>query len=371
MDIKPYWRSLAGRNTVGQRVFIAAILLVLSVSGETQSVSRDSFLAIQRQVEAIEPRLVKSTVVIRTFDGSGSGVIVSPDGFILTAAHVVEGRVGRSVTAVLSDGKSLSATVVAADSDSDLGIVKINAATDLPTVPLGDSSMLRRGEWILATGHPLGQHVGRPPVLRIGRVLTARRGRQGREPRSITTDAPIISGDSGGPLFDLNGRVVGINSMVTSGEGPNISIHIPINLGKVAIAQAQKGDKPDSWNGPPAALARALYDTQSALLSGDTATALRAAKEARDADLTSAEARLVLARTYSRIGQKDSAVTALEEAFDRGFNDAQILTQDPDFVRLAHEKKFDAVLRRIESLNGAPGLRKGDRALLDAAALPN
>src|SRR5262249_53237258 len=154
-------------------------------------------------------------------------------------------------------------------------------AKDLPVVPLGDSSTLRQGQWILATGHPLGQRMGRPPVLRIGRVLGApstaaapsasEAPRRRRNNQRIITDAPLINGDSGGPLFDLNGRVVGINSMITASGRSMASIHIPANLAKAAIEKAHRGETPDAWSGPPPAFATALSAGQEALGAGNAA----------------------------------------------------------------------------------------------------
>ena len=322
--------------------------------------SRDSFIAIQKQVETIEPALVKSTVVIKLSDGSGSGVIISPDGLVLTAGHVVEGRAGRRVTAVLSDGRSLPATVLASNQGSDLGLVKIADVSGLPTAPLGDSSTLRRGEWILATGHPLGQHTGRPPVLRIGRILRVGGGRFGRPMRTVETDAPIISGDSGGPLFDLNGRVVGINSMITTGDRRMSSLHVPINLAKDAVARALHGEEPEQWDGPPTAFAGDLRDGEAALESGDTAAAARLAKEAVDLDQASAAARLLLAHADIRTGQPQLALAAISQACDRGFNDPDALRRDSDFARLLKEPVMAKLLERLDAFNGVPGERKSD-----------
>ncbi len=332
---------------------------------------RGSFLAIQKQVESIEPGMVKSTVVIKLFDGSGSGVIISPDGLVVTAGHVVEGRVGRRVTVVLADGRSLPATVLASNQDSDLGLVKINDITGLPTSPVGDSSTLRRGEWVLATGHPLGQHEGRPPVLRIGRVLRVGGGRFGRETRSVTTDAPIISGDSGGPLFDLSGRVVGINSMITTGDRRMTSIHIPINLAKAAVARSLHGDEPDSWDGPPAAFLSDLREGQAALQSGDTAAAARLGREAMDLDQNSAAARLLIAHANARSGQAQLALSAISQACDRGYNDADALRKDPDFAPLANQPAMARILERLDAFNGVPGERKTDISLFAQGAPAN
>ena len=364
-------RASIGTRSVTARTLVTLLVAVMAFPAFAEISPRDSFLAIQRQVESIQPGLVKSTVVLKMSDGSGSGVIISPDGFILTAGHVVEGREGRRVTAVLSDGRSFPATVIASNAQSDLGIAKIADVTGLPTAPLGDSSTLRRGEWVLATGHPLGQHQGRPPVLRIGRILGMRGSRFGREIRSISTDAPIISGDSGGPLFDLNGRVVGINSMISTGDRRMVSIHVPINLGKAAIARSLKGETPDTWDGPSSAFFSDIRQGQTALQSGDVEAALRLAKEAGDIDPSSAMARILLARADARSGQPQLALAAINQACERGFNDADTLRKDPDFAPLANQPVFAKLLDRLDAFNGIPGERKGDQSVLTAGALTN
>src|SRR5438067_1595084 len=132
MYTNPPSPALSGRSSALARAFFSAtLLLVLTVPLLAQSGPRESFLAIQRQVETIEPRLIKSTIVLRSYDGSGSGVIISPDGLALTAGHVVEGRSGRHLTAVLSDGRTFPVTVVASSQESDLGIIKLGGAADL------------------------------------------------------------------------------------------------------------------------------------------------------------------------------------------------------------------------------------------------
>ncbi|HLJ54429.1 MAG TPA: trypsin-like peptidase domain-containing protein, partial [Chthonomonadaceae bacterium] len=343
--------------------FALASLLSIAAAPTTAEVStHDSFLAIQKQVESIEPALVKSTVVIRLPDGSGSGVIISPDGLVLTAGHVVEGREGRRVTVVLFDGRSMQATVIGSNRDSDLGLVRVSDASGLPAAPLGDSSTLRRGEWILATGHPLGQHEGRPPVLRIGRILRVG-NRYGRDTRSVTTDAPIISGDSGGPLFDLTGHVVGINSMITTGQQRQTSIHIPVNMAKSAVARCLHGEPPDSWEGPPAALLTDLRDAQAALQSGDASAATRIARDAIEADQTSAAARMVLAHSEARSGHAQLALAAISQACDRGFNDPEAIRMDSDFAALRKEPALERILERLDAYNGIPGDRKTDTAM--------
>jgi S1-C subfamily serine protease len=333
--------------------------------------------AIERQVEALRPDLVRTTVAIYTRGGVGSGVLLTPDGLVLTAAHVIAGPDGRREMVVLDDGRRFRATFVGADRVSDLGLVQIVDAHNLPAAPLGDSSTVRRGAWVLATGHPLGRQEGRPPVLRIGRVLNLTTGGwRGRRGSRIATDAPIINGDSGGPLFDLDGHVVGINSMISDGgrdaRGLMASIHTPVNLAKAAIDLARAGQEtPEAWEGPSPAFVEALNEAKGALQDGDLITGLRRAREAATIDPASADARLLMARSLARDRRPGPAATALGDALGRGFSDTAAVRDDPDLSRLvARDAALAARLNRLDALNGLPGQRKGDAPLLAAAAPP-
>src|SRR6266516_6868599 len=149
--------------------------------------------------------------------GLGSGVIISPDGYIVTNNHVVDGAVNVSVT--LNDRRILPAKVVGADSLTDLAVLKVNAS-DLPSVPWGDSTKLHPGQTVLAFGNPFGLRftVTRGIVSALNRPNPSASNR--RKPgQFIQTDAAINLGNSGGPLVDARGEVIGINTFLISGSG--------------------------------------------------------------------------------------------------------------------------------------------------------
>jgi serine protease Do len=149
--------------------------------------------------------------------GLGSGVIISPDGYIVTNNHVVDGAVNVSVT--LNDRRILPAKVVGTDSLTDLAVLKVNAS-DLPSVPWGDSTKLHPGQTVLAFGNPFGLRftVTRGIVSALNRPNPSATDR--RKPgQFIQTDAAINPGNSGGPLVDARGEVVGINTFLISGSG--------------------------------------------------------------------------------------------------------------------------------------------------------
>ena len=160
--------------------------------------------------------------------GAGSGFIIDADGSILTNYHVIEGA--ERILVKLSDGRSLRGHVVGADPDTDIALIKVDDQRGLPVAPIGDSSTLRMGEWVCAIGNPLGyEHSVTVGVVSfLGRKLF-----NASLDNYIQTDAAINFGNSGGPLINSRGEVIGINAAISS-RASNIGFAVPIN-GAAAI----------------------------------------------------------------------------------------------------------------------------------------
>ena len=174
----------------------------------------------------------------REVKGSGSGVIIRPDGYIVTNNHVVNGATKISVT--LNDNRQFEATVVGTDPATDVAIIKIDAE-NLPTIPFGDSDQLRLGEWVLAIGSPLGQQLR--STITAG--IVSAKGRSMPDGSNefkiesfIQTDAAVNPGNSGGALVNKKGELVGINTAIVSQTGSysGYSFAVPANIVKRVVA---------------------------------------------------------------------------------------------------------------------------------------
>ena len=176
----------------------------------------------------------------------GSGFIISPDGYIVTNNHLVAGENGGTVdtvTVIMTNRKEYTARIIGRDTASDLALLKIDG-TNLPFVNWGDSTRARVGDWIIAIGNPygLGGTVTAGIVSALHRGITG----NGAYDRYIQTDASINMGNSGGPMFDLNGNVIGINSALISPTGASVGIGlaIPAELAQPVIETLRKGQRP-------------------------------------------------------------------------------------------------------------------------------
>jgi serine protease Do len=205
---------------------------------------------LEDQQAKVSQKIIDVTVNVQQGSAQGSGVIITPDGYVLTAAHVA-GKPGREATVILSDGRRVRARTLGTNRGMDAGLIQIidlpsrrsvddrsvaggyvtksavvpasaNSSPEVwPHATLGKSDDLRLGQWVIAAGHPGGWIPDRPAVVRAGRLLNIMRS-------TIVSDCALIGGDSGGPLFDLNGRLIGIHSRIGTETADNM--HVPIDI---------------------------------------------------------------------------------------------------------------------------------------------
>ena len=199
----------------------------------------EAFDAYSQAVMRVAERVSPSVASLRGRGGGGSGVVVTPDGFLLTSAHVVQRA--RRVTATFTDGREFEATVVGRDPLSDLAVLRADAR-DLTAAELGDAERLRVGQLVVAIGNPHGfaGSVTAGVVSALGRSLPTRSGAATRWVDDvIQTDAALNPGNSGGALSDGLGRVVGINTAVA---GIGLGLAVPINAATRKIVAALMTD---------------------------------------------------------------------------------------------------------------------------------
>lgn len=214
-------------------------LIVPSVFSRAAPQDAHDLKAIQEHVKKVIKKVTPAVVAIQIADSkagmsAGSGVIIDEDGLVLTAGHV-SGKPGRVCQLILADGTKVKGKTLGQNTGVDSGMIRITDKGKYPYVKMGDSDLVKKNDWVLSIGHPGGYKETRKTVVRVGRVgkLTG---------RTIETDCTLVGGDSGGPLFDMQGYVIGIHSRI----GPPITenVHVPTGHYKADWDRLVKGD---SW----------------------------------------------------------------------------------------------------------------------------
>lgn len=182
--------------------------------------NQEDLMLIQETLLASLPKAKAATVSIDLGQGFGSGVIVSKEGLVMTAAHV-SGGVGKKVTVIMPDGTRHKAKTLGLMSDTDAALIQISEPGEYPFVELNRTGNIKLGDWVFSLGHSGGFNKDRGAVARLARLV-------GIKNTTYQTDGTLIGGDSGGPLFDIEGRLVGIHSRV----GPQlpVNMHVPVQV---------------------------------------------------------------------------------------------------------------------------------------------
>jgi len=196
--------------------------------------SLDDLKAIERRVQAILPRVSRAVVAVEMGGATGSGVVISEDGLVLTAAHVCD-RPGRDVKFVFPDGKTARGKTLGTNHEQDAGMMQISDKGPWPFAEVCTVAEAGLGDWVLTLGHPGGYDPERPMVVRLGRIIRL-------TPDALQTDCTLNAGDSGGPLFDMRGQVIGIHSRISDSTSENF--HVSIKAFRDAWDRLAKGE---SW----------------------------------------------------------------------------------------------------------------------------
>ncbi len=221
--------SIAYRYSTAMKSFpILMMLMLCSVSADGARLyvndlkapaSRVDLEAMQKALTSVLPKARAATVCIEIKDGSGSGVIVSADGLVLTAAHVATG-VRKKITVVLEDGTKLKAETLGLVAGTDAAMLRITEKGSYPFVEVDRDATTLLGDWVFSLGHSGGFDKERGSVVRLGRLVRIANA-------TYQSDCMLIGGDSGGPLFDLAGKLIAIHSRV--GQQLPVNMHVPMS----------------------------------------------------------------------------------------------------------------------------------------------
>ncbi|MGM0489515.1 MAG: S1C family serine protease, partial [Planctomycetota bacterium] len=232
--------GVAGSLTAGDTdQTLSAALQGIYASG-TPPTSIDDLRLMDQHQQSLVEAVTQVTVALQIGATRGSGVLVSQEGHVLTAAHVA-GQAGLDARVITPNGRKLHGQTLGMNKGMDAALVKIDSRmregkpVEWPYAKMGEATDLQPGSWCLALGHPGGYQPDRQPVARFGRVLTVGKS-------ALTTDCKLVGGDSGGPLFDMEGRVIGVHSRIGSKVTKNV--HVPVDTYRDDWARLVRGD---SW----------------------------------------------------------------------------------------------------------------------------
>lgn len=208
-------------RTLPTGLCLAALLLAAGSfigHAETSRTPLKELNSVQNGVQTLLPKVRSAVVAIRTHDGTASGVIINSEGLILTAAHVAE-KPGREMRVVLDDGTVVKAVTLGLDKTTDAALMQLHDTDKAwPHVKLSREVLAATpGTWCFALGHPGGFDKARGVVLRVGKIIR-------QTANALQTDCVLMGGDSGGPLFNMNGEVIGIHSQIWEERDHNMHV---------------------------------------------------------------------------------------------------------------------------------------------------
>ena len=320
--------------------------------------SVQDFENLQAQIIKTVNQVRTSVVCVQIGGGSGSGTFIHEDGWVLTAAHVTRWQANVNCQIVMSDGTKYPAKSMGYNRELDFALVKAEIPKDVKinVSKMGDSDAVKVGRWVISMGHPLGFKVDpvRPPVVRTGRVIQVN--------KMIVSDAPLISGDSGGPMFDLNGNVLGVNVSISIRDvkGNNTT---KVNPVKVQLEALMKGEVTSGTGASISGYDNGITDAyellEAATKDKDPAGFAKAEEKFQEViklDDTNPDGYYHMTCCYSRwMGilegeAKDAmqkrALDALQLAFEKGWRDLSHMYRDPDMNNLKDTDRYKNLITK-------------------------
>jgi S1-C subfamily serine protease len=335
--------------------------------------SLEDFAALESRIQQVVELVRPAVVCLRMQGSSGSGTFISEDGWIATAGHVSGVRPGTNCRVILHGGETLEAVVYGWHERMDYGLVKADTqGRKVPYVEIGNSGELRPGQWLIAMGHPLGHEPGRDAVVRAGRCLTPENARS-----RVVVDAPVISGDSGGPVFDLGGRMVAINQSIQT-NNVHINNVAPVDLFKELLPRLREGEGIGNAQGPQ--WGRGMREPEEGALNRqEMQTYMRALRALQERELRNATRlfdRIVdtdkrpgavfynAACAYSlysaelsgdeKTEMQQKALTALGRAFENGFDDFEHAANDGDLDPIRELSAYQELIQKYRRFTQTP-----------------
>lgn len=228
-----------GRSSATIMVLMAAILISLQPGQSAQAEDQlEDLINIQSRVHAAVSAAMPTVVAVTDGSGFGSGVVVSSDGLVLTAGHVMASRMADRYEVIFPNGRRVKARPLGKNLNVDAGMVQITEPGPFPHADIADKQP-QLGDWVITLGHSGGYDLGRKPPVRTGRVLDYR-------DHHLVTDSVLIGGDSGGPLFNLAGEVIAIHSSI--GDSIAENRHVTVNTFREHWTRMLSGE---SWGELP------------------------------------------------------------------------------------------------------------------------
>ncbi len=321
----------------------------------------------------------------------GSGFVISEDGYIVTNNHVIEGA--DEITIEFFSGKKLPAKLVGTDPKTDIAVLKVEAGEPLPFVSFGNSDLMRVGDWVMAMGNPLGQGFS------VSAGIVSARGRElsGSYDDFIQTDAAINRGNSGGPLFNMDGQVIGVNTSILSPNGGSIGIGFSMSsnvVTKVVDQLKQFGETRRGWLGvriqdvtPDVAEAMGLAEAAGALVtdvpdgpakeagitSGDVITRFNGEEVSDAGDLTRRVADAPIGEAVPVIVQRDGRTETLAVTLGRR-EEAEAATMPASSAAPEEPKQMESLGLTLapldDDMRARLGLEAGAEGLMVMAVDP-